>query len=158
MSWRLGILIAGSLDWRGEPYRGEWRQSRLTPDAGVVVRAPIRYGRLSQSGTYTMVFAPGCPDGQAKVRMCSRPLSSLADLTDEAKALWAAERPPNSRPLPGRLHSAEWGCVALLASPEAVDSQHMLARWAKRVALEKDQHGRPTYDATFYAVKGMSAI
>jgi len=102
-----------------------------------------------------MVFAPGCRDGQARVRLCSRPVSSIADLADEAKALWIAERPANSRPLPGRLHSADWGCVALLANPEAVGSDQMLAQWAKRTVLEKDQHGRPTYDSTLYAVKGM---
>lgn len=150
--------MAGSLDWRSEPYRREWRRSRLTSDVGILVRAPIRYGRLSQSNTYTMVFAPGCPDGQAKVRLCSRPVSSIADLVDEAKALWVAERPPNSRPLPGRLHSADWGCVALLANPEAGDTQQVLGQWAKRVALEKDQRGRPTYDSTSYMVKGISAI
>ena len=158
MSWRLGVLIAGSLDWRSEPYRHEWRQSHLTSDEGVPVRAPIRYGRLSRDSTYTMVFAPGCPDGQAKVRLCSRPVSSIADLVDEAKALWVAERPANSQPLPGRLHSADWGCVALLANPEAIGSEQMLAQWAKRTVLEKDQHGRPTYDSTLYAVKRMSPI
>jgi hypothetical protein len=162
MSWRLGILIAGSLDWRSEPYRHEWRQSRLTSDVGVLVRAPIRYGRLSgRTGhkTYTMVFAPGCPDGgTAKVRLCLRNVSSIADLLDEAKALWVAERPPNSPPLPGRLRSTDWGCVALLANPEAVGSQELLDHWAERTVLEKDQHGCPTYDSTLYAVKGISPI
>jgi hypothetical protein len=158
MSWRLGVLIAGSLDWRSEPYRREWRQSRLTSDVEVAVRAPIRYGRLSRDKTYTMVFAPGCPDGLAKVRLCSRPVSSIADLVDEAKALWVAERPANSQPLTGRLHSDDWGCVALLANPEAIGSQELLARWAKRTVLEKDRHGRPTYDSAPYTVKGMSAV
>jgi hypothetical protein len=150
MSWGLGILIAGSLDWRSEPYRDEWRKSRLASGAGVPVRPPIRYGRLSRDNTYTMVFAPGCPDGQAKVRLCLHPVSSIVDLVDEAKALWVAERPANSQPLPGRLHSADWGCVALLANPEAADTRQVLGQWAKRVALEKDQRGRPTYDGTSY--------
>ena len=158
MSWRLGILIAGSLDWRPEPYRHEWRQSRLTSGVGVPVRAPIRYGRFSRDKTYTMVFAPGCPDGRAKVRLCSRPVSSIADLVDEAKALWVAERPANSQPLPGRLHSDDWGSVVLLANPEAVGSQELLERWAKRVVLEKDRHRHPTYDSAPYTVKGMSAV
>jgi hypothetical protein len=62
-----------------------------------LVKAPIRYGRLSRSKTYTMVFDPGCRDGQAKVRSCLRSVSSIADLVEEAKALWVAETSPQHR-------------------------------------------------------------
>jgi hypothetical protein len=90
MSLQLGILIAGSLDWRNEPYRTAWRKSRLMPEDGIPVRVPIRYGRLSRNKTYTMVFAPDSPVGQAKVRRCVRPASSIADIVEEAKALSSA--------------------------------------------------------------------
>ena len=119
---------------------------------GVLVKAPIRYGRRSRTSTYTMVFDPGCPDGQAKVRPCLRSVSSIADLVEEAKALWVAERPANSQPQPGRAHSAEWGCVALLANPGAVNSRRLLDDWAERVALEKDRDHRPTYSSKSYEV------
>jgi hypothetical protein len=158
MLLRLGILIAGSLDWRNEPYRVAWRKLRLIPEDGIPVRAPIRYGRLSRSNTYTMVFAPSSPAGQAKVRRCLHPVSSIADIVDEAKALWVAERPANSQPLAGRAHSADWGCVALLANPESMTSHRFLDDWAKRIALERNPDGSPTYDSTFYRVKGASAI
>lgn len=158
MAWRFGILIAGSLDWRNEPYRVAWRTSRLTSDAGIPVKAPIRYGRLSRNNTYTMVFAPGCPEGRAKVRLCARPVSSIADLVEEAKALWTAERPAGSQPLPGRVHSANWGCVALLANPGAAGSQQLLDQWAKQVASEKDERKQSTYASRHYAVKGLSAV
>jgi hypothetical protein len=158
MSLQIGILIAGSLDWRNEPYRIEWRNSRLTPHDRIPVKAPIRYGRRSQTNTYTMVYLPGCPDGQAKVRLCKRPVAGIDNLIEEAKALWVAERPANARPVAGRTHSADWGCVALLANPNFRDPQNILNGWAARVALEKDQHSHPTYHSELYAVQGVSAI
>jgi hypothetical protein len=158
MPLRLGILIAGSLDWSNESYRVEWRKSRLVAEGGIPVRVPIRYGGLSRSNTYTMVFSPGCPEGQAKVRRCLRPVSSIVDLVAEAKALWAAERPADSKPLTARAHSADWGCVALLPNPTVPSSHHLLDGWAKQIASERNSDGSPTYDRSYYSVKGASAI
>jgi hypothetical protein len=67
MTWKIGILIAGSLYWRAIPHRERWREQFLHKDLATAVRAPIRYGRLSRSKTYTMVYAPNTPAGQAKV-------------------------------------------------------------------------------------------
>src|SRR5262245_38785474 len=67
LMWSVGILIAGSLYWSTEPYRVRWRRKFLDMDRVIPVRAPIRYGRRSRHGSYTMVFAPGGPMGQAKV-------------------------------------------------------------------------------------------
>jgi hypothetical protein len=159
MPSRLGILIAGSLHWRTAPYREAWRKACLNADAALAVKAPIRYGRFSEtSQTYTMVYAPGCPDGQAKVMGCLRPVSSIAEVVEQAEALWVAERPPNSRPLPGRKHSADWGCVALLLNQNGAAHQRLLDEWAERVSLERDQHGQPTYDNRHFTVRGASAI
>jgi hypothetical protein len=155
---RVGILIAGSLDWRSEPYRVEWRNSRLIAHDSIPVNAPIRYGRLSLSNTYTMVYAPACPHGQAKIRLCRNAAAGIHDIIDEAKALWVAERPANSRPLPDRSHSADWGCVALLINPTLPDLRNLSNKWTAQVSLERDQHGRPTYDSRLYAIKGRSAI
>jgi hypothetical protein len=105
-----------------------------------------------------MVYAPGSPDGQAKIIGCLCPISSTADIVEHAKALWTAERPPFSRPLPGREHSADWGCIALLTSPNSALNQRLLAEWAERVALERDQRGQPTYESHYYTVRGRSAI
>ena len=70
--WSIGILIAGSLYWSTEPYRVTWRDKFLDISRVIPVRAPIRYGRKSRLGSYTMVFAPGSPIGQAKVVACRR--------------------------------------------------------------------------------------
>src|SRR6266511_2115410 len=75
MTWNIGILIAGSLYWRTAPHREMWRDKFLRKDHAMSVKAPIRYGRLSQSRTYTMVYAPGSPMGQAKIVACRRNVS-----------------------------------------------------------------------------------
>ena len=56
------------------------------------MKVPIRYGRLSRSKTYTMVYAPNTPFGQAKVVPCKNEIASFEDVVAQAAALWAAER------------------------------------------------------------------
>ena len=159
MTWKLGILIAGSLSWSDEPYRREWRNKCLNLDRVTPVKAPIRYGRRSRSGTYTMVFAPGCPLGQAKAVECRSPISSMADVIKHAEALWVAECPAEREPAAGERHSAAWGCVALLVNPKSSLPPDFLEQWAERVSQERDRRrGSPTYDSRRYEVGGMSAI
>src|SRR5690348_14469584 len=110
MGSRIGILIIGSLYW--EPSREAWRNERLSVEESYRVRAPIRYGRLSEKrgNTYTMVFSRTCPPGEAIAVRCKAEIEKPADLIAEAEHLWAAERndEPNQR------ISAGWGRVALL--------------------------------------------
>jgi hypothetical protein len=157
MERRLGILIAGSLLWRSESYREQWRAGRLTLKR-IPVRAPVRYGRRSRSDTFTMVFAPGCPLGQAVVATCQRLIGSVDELRTEAKELWIAERPAGSTAQRNREHSADWGCVVLLANPATQGLAGILNAWAVRVAHEKDSSGHPTYDPAQYSVAGVSSI
>jgi hypothetical protein len=96
MVWNVGILVVGSLYW--DPNREGWRGRRLTSDDGVLVQAPIRYGRKSRSrkDTYTMVFAPrlsAASYGTARILRCQGPISSSEELIAEAKQLWIAENP-----------------------------------------------------------------
>ena len=158
MSWNLGILMVGSLYWNDEPYRAAWRNERLEMDHAIPVTAPIRYGRRSLSGTYTMVFAPSCPLGKAKAIGCRRPIFSIAEVVEQAEALWIAECPRDSKPAASRKHSAHWGCVALLVNPRSSLPPHLLQQWAERVSQERDREGSPTYDSRRYEVRGVSAI
>jgi hypothetical protein len=57
---KAGILLAGSLYWSDKAHRVRWRRGHLKPRSEMSVALPIRYGRLSSTGSYTMVFAPGC--------------------------------------------------------------------------------------------------
>jgi hypothetical protein len=136
----VGILIVGSLYWGTEPYRITWRGKFLDMSHVIPVRAPIRYGRKSRHGGYTMVFAPGSPMGQAKVVACRRNAACIADILNQAEALWLAERPAGARPTPGQRHSASWGCVAMLSRPNGNIPSDVLDEWA--VASENSIRGR----------------
>jgi hypothetical protein len=105
-----------------------------------------------------MVYAPGCREGRGKVMLCARPVSSSAEIIQEAKELWVAEQPSGTPPSADREHSADWGCVALLVNPSRDVSRRIVEEWAARVSRERDRQGRRTYDAEPYTVKGQSAI
>lgn len=144
MSLGIGILIIGSLYWDPASGRPRWRRRRLQMDRDWVVRAPIRYRRLSEKGkrknTYTMVFDPPRDDqmGQARVVQCQRPVATSADLIAEAEWLWAAEenKVPCLSNSPQHRISAGWGCVVLLCNPQVQISAELTDGWAQRVASE----------------------
>jgi hypothetical protein len=106
---RIGILIIGSLWWRGQ-LRETWRTSRLSVASAILVRAPIHYGRLSSTNTYTMTFAPSGPLGVALVVPCQAEGEHDAVIA-EADELWGAE---DNRPaMRGRIAKG-WGSVGAL--------------------------------------------
>jgi hypothetical protein len=105
-----------------------------------------------------MVFAPGCTPGRAIVANCQRDVGSVDDLRAEAKELWLAERPAGSKLQRNREHSADWGCVALLANPATDGLAGILKAWAARISQEKDAAGHPTYDPALYSVAGVSSV
>jgi hypothetical protein len=135
-TYRVGILIIGSLFWdRQRSHREDWRRENLTADR-VAVRVPIRYGRRSndRNGTYTMVFSNElCPDrlGSAIAVACRRRIRDGTDLAKEAEALWDAEQTTARRT--GRV-SATWGAVGLLCNPNTKDLESIRASWTARTA------------------------
>src|SRR5271157_3294287 len=150
MPLTVGVLIIGSLYWRDDG-RARWRRKRLQMDREWSVKAPIRYGRLSKSGTYTMVFAqlPAEQFGQGKVIRCKRPATSASDLVIEAEWLWSAEDnkvPRLCNPTPEHRISAGWGCVALLINPLSNIPQTLCDAWTKRVSEEKASDGKHLVD------------
>lgn len=85
--------------------------------------------------------------------------TSIADILGQAEALWLAERPPYTRPAPGQLHSASWGCVAILFQADGNIPSIVLDEWAEHVADECNGPGRTkNYDPAAYSVKGRAAI
>ncbi len=167
MNLKIGVLVIGSLDWESKDYGGEcrdelarhnrplnasrqhWRQQRLmgAADSEFMVRAPIRYGRLSNSrgSTFTMVFSPEYEQrpGSAKVIRCKKMVSDFDDLLKEAVELWVAESDEQHR---GEL-SARWGCVTLLTPddfldhPDRDERQTLLDAWRRKVSEQKS-YGR----------------
>ena len=116
---RCGILIIGSLLWDDPDggQRADWREARLDSGAAVRVGTPIRYGRKSSSraNTFTMIFNPGDPVGEAVVLPCRGDIATLNDLVAESKALWQAEARANE---PGAI-SERWGCVGAMFADSA---------------------------------------
>jgi Protein of unknown function (DUF2934) len=140
VSLSVGVLIIGSLYWNNEGGRDRWRRWRLDTDRDheSLVRAPIQYGRRSNTGTFTMVFSELPEDqlGQAIIVPCHRKVSSLADLIAEAEWLWSAEEkkvPGLCTLSPKQSISANWGCVALMHNPQSNVPQELLDGWARHV-------------------------
>jgi hypothetical protein len=155
---RTGILIAGSLYWNDQPHRVRWRENRLRKGSEISVRVPLRYGRRSRAGSYTMVFAPGCQPGQGKILDCVHGNDTIDDIIREAQALWLAESPDGSRRKPTETLASDWGCVALLANPASDLPKSLFEAWAARVAQEKHHTTQPCYDSRAYAVKERAAM
>jgi hypothetical protein len=159
MKLTVGILIIGSLHWSTQPHREFWRDRYLQKGTDVVVKVPIRYGRLSSTNTYTMVFGRGCEMGEARVFECKSTISSIGELVREAQALWLAESRDGTAPQPSETLSAGWGCVTLLANDQSNVPQSLLDQWAERVSQERfGKVCERSYDHRRYSVKGLSAI
>jgi hypothetical protein len=152
MGLSVGILIIGSLYWDQTCGRSRWRRKRLQAGREWLVRAPIRYRRLSGSrkNTYTMVFdqLSEAQIGTAKVLRCQRSVTTSAGLIAEAEWLWAAERKdvPCLSNFPERIISAGWGCVALLCNPQTPIPAEIAEGWAQRVASERAARTRHLVD------------
>lgn len=137
MPYVVSILIIGSLIWKDSPHRESWRQKRLVLDRQKRVRAPIRYGRLSASQSYTMVLSNElAPDrlGWALAVPCRCRANTVNQLVEEAEALWAAEQSETTEPGP---LAARWGCVGLLCNPNSVGLDAVQQAWSHRV---KEEH------------------
>lgn len=103
------VLIIGSLWWRND-VRQHWRTARLNIERARHVHVPIRYGRLSNSNTYTMVFTKDSPPlGVGIAVPFQREIVCLDDLLEEALQLWQAEVNDTSETCLWRT----WGSVAL---------------------------------------------
>jgi hypothetical protein len=116
---KIGILIIGSLWWR-TGLRESWRTAQLNRDGMVRVKLPIRYGRKSAKGTYTMTLGPAGTEGTAMVVPCLREGGGDA-VHHEAEKLWEAES--NGKSEPGSI-AEDWGSVGALfregASPTEI--------------------------------------
>jgi len=153
MSLSVGILIIGSLYWDETCGRTKWRRKRLQAGHEWLVRAPIRYRRLSDSrkNTYTMVFDQLREEqlGTAKVVQCQHSVLTSADLIAEAEWLWSAERKqvPCLSNFPERMISAGWGCVALLCNPQIPHPAEIVEGWAQRVTRDDAARNKHLVDS-----------
>jgi len=97
-----GILIVGSLFWQdylggaNDNIRKKWRAEHLDMDKKIMVRAPIRYGRLStKDNIFTMTFSNTVPKKKFGtgyfIPLNNSNVTSEEELFNEAIALSNAE-------------------------------------------------------------------
>lgn len=144
-----GVLIIGSLLWQDhlnndkkDNLRKKWRDTHLLLDQRIMVKVPIRYGRLSMSDIYTMTFSNSCArtkQGTGFFVPFKRSPTNLDDLMNEVKATSEAEGMKTR--LLSRVSGTEniWSCMSLLTNPQNVNNQtkRLLNKyWKEEIAKE----------------------
>lgn len=139
-----GVLIIGSLLWQDhynkdkeDNIRKLWRDRYLLLDHRIMVSIPIRYGRLSKSNVYTMVFSNSCSKNKKGtgyfIPFKQTPIANYDDLVNEAKELSFAEG------MKGRFSSTEngneevWCVLGILTNPKTINitqEKDLLDKWS----------------------------
>jgi len=145
-----GVLIIGSLLWQDhldndkkDNIRKLWRDRHLLLDHKIMVKVPIRYGRLSESDIYTMTFSNSCKATKQGtsffVPFKKTPLLTFTDLMNEVKETSIAEG------MKGKLLSKEggkknfWCSMGLLTNPKTVTAgkkKELIKSWNAKIAQE----------------------
>lgn len=146
---RGGILIIGSLLWdpdQGENkgIRKEWRKKRLKMDEKIHVFAPIRYGRKSTNGSYTMVFSKEIDSpasmGTAFVVPFKNEISTFKGLLNQAQYLSEAEGMNDKKLIKGK--ADKWCTIGILLNPD-IDERSKSAISVKYLKqLNSDEYSR----------------
>jgi hypothetical protein len=129
MKLKGGVIIIGSLIWEehlvekdADNIRKDWRKQNLM-DNVTITKAPIRYGRESQTrkGTYTMIFSKSCEDnlGKGLILSFKDEIVTFEGLERQAIALAIAEGIYKAKNF--KLTS-NWGSVGLLINPKLKES------------------------------------
>lgn len=144
---KAGVLIIGSLLWQdhlqdqdSDEIRKNWRDKFLNVGEKIMVRVPIRYGRLSSSGIYTMTFSKSVKANRNGtgffIPFKKTSLASFDDLINEAKEMSTAEG------MNGNLSSKErgteniWCSMGLLINSLTVqkpDERSLINSWSKKL-------------------------
>ena len=136
-----GVLIIGSLYWQdhltveGDYIRKDWRNSRLDLERFLDVNAPIKYGRFSKAGSYTMIFDGDLSAGQFGVgKFCpfKKDTTNWDDLHKEATLLSVAEG------MNGDLIAGDyaWSVCGILFNPklEKKLKEEILEKWREQLS------------------------
>jgi len=145
-----GVLIIGSLLWQNNvgqnnnTIRLDWRKSRLDIDSSIGVKVPIRYGRLSSGGIYTMTFANSCRGknlGTAfVVPFQSNPITNWTQLITEASELSRAEGMSRTF-ISSNGQRQPWCILGLLFNKNKVapsDRTTLSGLWQQELSKDKD--------------------
>jgi hypothetical protein len=143
------LLIIGSLLWDSDKnenigFRKNWRQKRLIVKNKILVKAPIRYGKLSGNNevkNYTMVFSNDCEKenlfGTAYlVPFKNQNIKTYRGIENQARYLSDAEGGVNDKLCKGNYY--KWATIGILINPKiAIEEKNKMLLWWKDL-LKKD--------------------
>lgn len=143
---RGGVLVIGSLLWQddlnpNDKVRKSWRNNRLSIEQGILVKTPIRYGRLSKSGIYTMTFSNSCIKKQGTafaIPFRQKKFDSVEEIIYEGKELSKAEGMDGNFMSSGKTNSP-WGVLGILLNPNNIDKNRIksiIKGWSESMARE----------------------
>ena len=130
--WNLkgGAIVIGSLLWQDhlrdkDNVRRDWRDNEIRERSKILIRLPIRYGRYSEGGVYTMVFSNNCYRYRQLgtgyiLPFKANPIRNLRQLLYEAKAMSEAEG------VKGRFWGGKneiWGKMGILFNDSKIDKK-----------------------------------
>jgi hypothetical protein len=145
-----GVLIIGSLLWQDhlkneneDNIRKLWRDRHLLLDHKIMVKVPIRYGRLSDSNIYTMTFSNSCKTARQGtaffVPFKKTPLSTFEDLMGEVRETSIAEGMKGNFISKERGTQNIWCCMGIMTNPKTVGREkerELITEWSAEIAKQ----------------------
>lgn len=151
---QVGVIIIGSLLWdddlkTADNLRKNWRAQSLDTQNKILVKLPIRYGRYSRGGIYTMVFSTNCEKTNRLgsgyiIPLKQNPIKHVDILISEARKMSEAEGMKNKF-IGG--DKEIWGSMAILINKKKVINkltEKIIRRWT--VVLKADGGGKDNSD------------
>lgn len=141
-----GVIIIGSLLWQdnlnnNDEIRKEWRGEHLELENKILAKLPIRYGRFSKSGIYTMVFSTNCERYNRLgtgfiVPFKKNYINNTAELISETQAMSKAEG--MGKEFVGGKDSV-WASMCILMNKNKLQQdvyRAILTKWSERSEVD----------------------
>lgn len=150
-----GVIIIGSLLWqndlnnKGDNVRKNWRKNSLDLQKKVLAKFPIRYGRYSKCGIYTMVFSANCERRNTLgtgyiIPLKRNSINNLDIIISEARKVSRAEG-MNGKFVDGK--KTLWSSMVIKINNEKLTKsikKEILQKWEENFQI--DGGGRDTHD------------
>ena len=158
LNLKAGVLIIGSLLWQDhkeiadeDNIRKEWREENLHLDQKIMVKVPIRYGRLS-NGIYTMTFSNSCKTKKGTgyfVPFKKEIFETFEELVDVVMKTSLAEG-MNEKFISKKNGTEEiWSVMGLLLNPNTIIEEKkvtIVEKWNDKISSQRN------HDPTIFRV------